>query len=246
VKDDIDALEKGVIENLQREDLTSVERENAIYTLWKSGRYKSISELAKKLGIVHSTIISLIEAKEFRDKEGFPGDISTRIIKHTRGLPREERKRIIEKVKAGHIRAIDVEEAARFVKTAKEPVKEAFLKTTADLETLKPITELKKEEQQREAIQIVREEKLAPEGVREVVENLKRGERPIARSLTGGRIGTEEWYLETTDCLNKLNTNLDFFPTFSKQLKPEDQENLIDLLIMVKKRLDVILTKIKR
>ena len=41
IKDDTDALEKSLIENLQRDDLTSVERENAVYELWKSNRYET-------------------------------------------------------------------------------------------------------------------------------------------------------------------------------------------------------------
>ena len=36
IRDDTDALEKSLIENLQRDDLTSVERENAVGELWGS------------------------------------------------------------------------------------------------------------------------------------------------------------------------------------------------------------------
>ena len=44
-------MEKSLIENLQRDDLTSIERENALDALWSSKRYKTQEELAKKLGI---------------------------------------------------------------------------------------------------------------------------------------------------------------------------------------------------
>jgi len=59
------------VENLHHHELSSVEREDAIYRLWKTGRYKSHRELGEVLGYHHVTIDALIEAKEFRNRAGF-------------------------------------------------------------------------------------------------------------------------------------------------------------------------------
>lgn len=120
-KDDIDALEKSLIENLQRDDLKSVERENAVYELWKSGRYKTHREIAKKLGLGKSRISQLIETKEFRDKESLAAKLSTRTIYDTSGLPDESRKKIVHAVEEKKIEPSKVRDVVQKVKEFPEP-----------------------------------------------------------------------------------------------------------------------------
>src|ERR1700680_934447 len=80
-------LLESFIENIQRADLTSIERENAIYELWKSGEYSSQRDLAKALGYDHKTVNELVEAKEFRTRAGgLPPTVSTHAIADTRGI----------------------------------------------------------------------------------------------------------------------------------------------------------------
>jgi len=70
--DDIEAMELSLIENWHRQNLNSVETERFIYKLWengkKTGRYKSISDMAKKLGIPAVTLRAIIHAYEDRQK----------------------------------------------------------------------------------------------------------------------------------------------------------------------------------
>lgn len=115
IKDEIEILEKSAIENLQREDLTSVERENVISELWKSGRYKTKRELANKLGMTEVSIGDILEAKEFR-KEIKAALVSTRVIVDTRGLPDKEREEIIKRVEKGEIGADMVRDIVTFKK----------------------------------------------------------------------------------------------------------------------------------
>jgi len=103
IKDDTDALEKSLIENLQRDDLTSVERENAIGNLWDSKRYSSYKELARKLGIDSAGVSHIINAKEFRNKSGIEPDITTAMIHATSGLNDKPRKKLLKTVSEGKI-----------------------------------------------------------------------------------------------------------------------------------------------
>jgi len=98
IKDDTDALEKSLIENWQRADLTSDERENALEQLWKSDRYKTKEELATKLGIGSARIVHILKAKEFRNKHNVRSAISTRTIEDTEGLKDDTRKKILKAV----------------------------------------------------------------------------------------------------------------------------------------------------
>jgi ParB/RepB/Spo0J family partition protein len=61
-----EAMELSLIENWQREDLTEPEKEKFIYLLWKDGnklgRYKSIPEMSRKIGISTTTLGRIIDA----------------------------------------------------------------------------------------------------------------------------------------------------------------------------------------
>lgn len=113
-KDDIDAFEKNLIENLQRDDLSSVERENAISRLWESGRYKNQRELAKKLGKDESTIGSILIAKD--DRKTLGTRVSTTTLTETSGLSVKPRKKLLEAIEEDRIPARDVREVVRKIK----------------------------------------------------------------------------------------------------------------------------------
>jgi ParB family chromosome partitioning protein len=121
-------LLESLIENLHRKDLESVERENAIYDLWKTGRWKTQSELGKALGKTNFWVGSNISAALLRREEKIPADVSTRMIDSTAALEKEERRQIIEKVRREEIPEKDVREFARVVKEASPTVKEAIFK----------------------------------------------------------------------------------------------------------------------
>lgn len=124
IKDDIGALEKSAIENLQREDLTSIERENVISDLWESGKYKRKVELAKVLGINESYVRKNIEAKLDRKKFALGAKIGTGTLDKTRGLPDNERKEIFKRVERGEIGSDMVEDLVAFKKM--QPTEKRF------------------------------------------------------------------------------------------------------------------------
>jgi ParB family transcriptional regulator, chromosome partitioning protein len=121
IKDDTDALEKSLIENLQRDNLTSVERENAVGSLWDSKRYTTQNELARKLGMSYAPINHMILSREFRQKEKVAATISTRTLTDTMGLKNEPRKKLLDAIEKDKIRESDVRDVVRKVKEFPEP-----------------------------------------------------------------------------------------------------------------------------
>ncbi|MFQ6090328.1 MAG: ParB/RepB/Spo0J family partition protein, partial [Candidatus Bipolaricaulia bacterium] len=112
--DDFESLLESLSENLHREDLTSLERENAIHELWQwgrqEGRIKSYEDLAQKLGLDSSTISNIILARKFREKERISPKVSTSVIVDTAGLEEKERVQLIRRVERGEIKAREVRE----------------------------------------------------------------------------------------------------------------------------------------
>jgi len=117
--DDLIAKELSLIENWHREDLTSVERENMVYDLWKTGKYKTRKELAKTLGTHEQTIFTILDAVKFRKKEDIAAIISSRVITDTEGLPDEERKEVIKRVERGDLAPKRVREEVKLRKLEK-------------------------------------------------------------------------------------------------------------------------------
>lgn len=135
--DDFESLLESLSENLHREDLTSLERENAIYELWEWGRkedrVKSYEDLARKLGLDSSTVSSTILARRFREKEQIGPRVSTSVIVDTAGLEERERVQLIRRVERGEIKAREVREYKKAIQESSEPVKRALLETGSKL-----------------------------------------------------------------------------------------------------------------
>jgi len=133
--DDLTAKELSLIENWQREDLTSVERENMCMEVWLD--HKKVNSdvtktyVAKRLGVDSRRFAENLEAKEFRSKIPAAG-VSTRAIIDTDGLPDVERQEIIEKVERGDLAPQRVREEVKLRKLEKTlpPVEVPQIKKT--------------------------------------------------------------------------------------------------------------------
>jgi ParB family chromosome partitioning protein len=169
-----DVLLESLIENLHRKDLESHERENAVYELWESGRWKNKAELGRALGKTESWVVENVSAAETRKKERIPTEISTRVIADTAALEKEERRQIIAKVQREELPAEKVREVARVVKKAPEPIKKALLKPRARItpRVAEKIIELP-EKKQAEAIRQVEALRLEEEEAIPYVERFK-------------------------------------------------------------------------
>ncbi len=126
-KKDFDWMIQSSIENYQREDVTSSEKEKDIYKVWKQGlkdeRIKTYTDLAKIMGANSSTLANIIRAKQDREKLKLAASISTRDITDTLSLGEKDRKKILNK----KLQTEELRENVRVLKKAPEEVKKALL-----------------------------------------------------------------------------------------------------------------------
>jgi len=183
--DDTKAMELSLIENWQRVDLESTERENMVVALWNTGNYKSGAELARTLGVDRTEITTLIKVKDVRDKEGLMTSSSTAQIRQTLTLQPDERKAVLQKIEDGKLQSRDVGEFVKTIKSSSEPIKAALLKPKSKitLETAKKIAEFPKVEQQKVIIKDIEKAKeLEEEGIKAYVEDrldITKGKRDL-------------------------------------------------------------------
>lgn len=182
-------LVESLIENLHREDLKDIERENAIYELWNSGQFTTKEELAKTIGVPKERAMYDIEAKEFRDAEKVSMDTSTRTIRGTRGLLTEDRKAIIGKVRTGDFKVSEVDTVAKVIRKATEPMKKELLKprsrvTPKMAETL--VEKLPNEEEQGVVLEEIKRFRLTEDEVEDRVREIQHAKElgePIRKEM---------------------------------------------------------------
>jgi len=128
-----DVLIESLMENIHRTNLTDVERENAIYELWKSGGFKTKSEMANALCLREKPISDDIDAWGFRRNNNVKESVPTYIIARTSGLEREERKGVVKRFENGEFRAIDVYSVVKTIKKASGPLKKELLSSKSSI-----------------------------------------------------------------------------------------------------------------
>lgn len=167
----IDVLLESLIENLHRKDLESTERENAVSTLWKTGKWKTQAELGKALGKDQSWVIQQILAANIRKEEEISPEVATRTISSTSGLDSEDRKQIIEKVRTKEIPEQEVRDYVRAVKKAPEPIKRELLKTKSFVTPKMAETMMEKldEDEQNIVLEEIKQQRLTEDEVEERV-----------------------------------------------------------------------------
>lgn len=153
-------------ENIQREDLTSIERENLVYDLWikglEEGKIKTHEDLKNKIGLSRKSITNIISSKEFREKHMLAASISTRSIIDTIGLSENERIKLLKRLDMGGINPAEIREYTSTIKTASEPIKEILLEVGSQITLKEAITidsELETVKEKKRALEILRGEK---------------------------------------------------------------------------------------
>ena len=220
IRDDTDALEKSLIENLQRDDLTSVERENAVGALWDSGRYKNKSELAQKLGASSNSITEIINSRESRKKLSVTANISTETIKNTAGLEDEPRKKLLKAIEDDKIRESDVRDVVRKVKEFPEPEQQMAI-----------LEEYEEQEEQS----------------KEVFNGIIEKQRQIAKGNTEPEHFVEQNASDIRlDAINNCYASLSAITSsYVKKIEPDDkQKKAINVLKRMRTHLDKVLVSL--
>lgn len=125
--DDIEARELSLIENWHRVNLESQEAEKFIYDLWRdgqrTGRYKSISDMARKLGINERVLRMIIQAHEDRKSLGEPkvgtsSELSYRDFHEVRPLKDEPElwKRVLELRAEDKVTQLELRQLSNIIK----------------------------------------------------------------------------------------------------------------------------------
>lgn len=161
-QDDIAWKIESLVENLQREDLTSIEREKFVYEIWKTGVFKTKNDLAKKIGYRldskrGSFINDLIEAKEERDKLASAGirtqHSNTEIIKKAKTLDDKSKKEIYSKIEKGELIPQRAKEIIPIIKKSSEGVKRALLKDEISIKQAENLGRIHSERAREKALE---------------------------------------------------------------------------------------------
>jgi ParB/RepB/Spo0J family partition protein len=151
-------LERQLVENLHRKDIPYAERDEAIYKLFMTGRYGTphsgqgkdnegvITKLAAAIGLSISHLSDILEAVEFRKRtSSVTQKVPTTVIAETRGLPDEERVKLLEVTKEKEKSSqVTIRKAVRVAKEAPEEIKRSFLKGELTLDKAAEISEVAK------------------------------------------------------------------------------------------------------
>lgn len=185
-------LLESLVENLHRKDLTDIERENAIHTLWKNREtlgIESKAELAKVLGVSETRVQDDVEAWEFRhQEEGIPTSTPTYIISRTQGLPDAERKRIIEKVDKGELQAKEAYTAIKVLRKAPIVIKNELLKPKSRMTPKMAeviVTNVLNEREQRKIVREIDRFRLTEDEVEDRIKEVSRASRdsPLQKEM---------------------------------------------------------------
>jgi len=170
VKDarDIEARELSLIENWHRLPLQTGEAEKFLYNLYiegiNSGWYKSINDMAKKIGIPQGTLKEIITAHKERDELDISIDtnltyndfMATRVLR-TQPKLRKQVLRLREKEKLSRD---ELREFSKVVGEVSAPVRNAMMELRIRPEEAKIVeTELSSDENKIEAIRMIERER---------------------------------------------------------------------------------------
>ncbi len=143
------------LENAQREDLSSAEKENALISLWRTGGFNTPKDLDKALGYTSGYSGSIIEAREFREKYNIPSTLTTTSIISTKGLPEDVRHRLLLRVtkdegKFGQVRTI--RELKAIIDKAPPQIVERIVDGKIDVDEARRVVELYQQIFQNESL----------------------------------------------------------------------------------------------
>jgi ParB family chromosome partitioning protein len=246
-------LLESLVENLHRLDLTDIERENAVHELWGKRGVLSVqnkTELAKLLGTSLDRVENDLEAWDFRHQEKATTAVastSTYVIKESRGLEPEDRKRIIEKVDADEIKAREVYVVAKVVRKGSDAVKKELLKPKSHItprmaETI--VDKLPSKEDQEEVVKEVVQLRLNQDEVEARVHDIKRSREEGKVPMVERQIVVQgQWLVERVR--NPANDILSINPDAISELDAKQKEDMINLLTKLQNRISDLLTRLK-
>jgi len=133
---------ESLVENLHRDDLNSIEKENYIAQLWNTGKYKTKIDLGKAIGFSDANIFNNLRAREIRKKTKASKNISTRTLLDVGGLETEDQKIIFKKIDKKELNISDVREFSRTIKKSQPEVKKALFSNKVSMKQADSISKI--------------------------------------------------------------------------------------------------------
>jgi|GEM_PF-3008153 len=185
-------LLESLAENLHREDLTDIERENAIHELWEnkdSFGFKTNADVARKLGVHPNYITRHLDAWNIRHQEHIDQRVSTDAIRVTRGLEAEERKRILDRVAEGDLGVREAYTTVKVLKRASKSLKDELLSAKPSItpnmaETI--VEKLPNEEEQVIILEEVKRHRLTEDEIQDRVREIQKAKedgKPLRKEM---------------------------------------------------------------
>jgi len=138
-----DEMVESLIENLHRDDLTSIEKENFITTLWETKKYNTKYELARAIGLKSCSINSNLSAKKMREKTFAAKSISTRIIEDVNPIKNiADKKKVFKQLEKGEINSEKVREVANIISKSPTDVKQAYFSNKISIQQASKISKI--------------------------------------------------------------------------------------------------------
>lgn len=151
-------MTESLIENLQRANLSSVEKENYINQLWKTNKYKFKRDLGKALGLSGDTINNTLNAYNLRKETNTPKEISTRVLNDVASVTDlKNKKKILTKVAKKEIAPVSVRDYVRVINKSPSETRNALLDNKISLEQAKSISKFSDEKTRKKLIQAHKE-----------------------------------------------------------------------------------------
>jgi len=246
-KDDIDWQVESLVENWQREDLTSSERENNVFKLWKTNKFKTNKELADRLGTSNQVIFSILSAKESRDELTIKNkdDFSSRILLDTKTLNKKDKEKLLKKVSLGEIKHSDSEsirEYTRAIKIAPEEVKQALFNNKINPQQAERISKLKTEKERERAIKDHSAIKNIEEHVEKNITNQSKeaSKRSWDKRLMQSKNWIQSFRGSVTDSRKELETTFKILAVATRFIPVMDEKQKEDLEYYLDKFLETL------
>jgi len=177
-KNDFRYMVESSIENYQRVDITSSEKEKDIFNVWKQGlkdgEIKTYVDFSKYLGLNPSTIQQIIEAKQDREKLKLGGKIATRDISDTKNLKDEDRIKLLKKLEKGELKQVEVRDYARVIKQSTPEVKKALLDDKISVEQASNLSKIHSPKAREEALRETKQH----QHIANIIPELKKNANP--------------------------------------------------------------------
>jgi ParB family chromosome partitioning protein len=174
---------ESLIENLQRADLSSVEKENYVYLLWKTGNYKSKKDLGKALGLSDPRIRNLLNAHKLRKETNTPKEISTRVLEDVFAVTDlKNKKKILNKVIKKELAPVLVRDHVGVINKSPEEIRNALLNNQISPTQAKNILKFTDEKTRRKLIKAHKEIKNLDKNLEKFEAKRKLSERDIIKT----------------------------------------------------------------